>query len=176
MAWKGKTAVLMAVLMLLCSCGGGRADRLAWARVQGKLAGEWELQAQVLWAGEPLSLTLQRSPAERLVLAFEAPESLAGLRAVFLPGETQLCYQDLTDSFPSGRLPEGSVAGQLADALKRVLALEPSQLELERREGLLWARADGLELTAGLESGNIMTLSIPEQGMELKALDFRSLP
>ena len=119
--------------------------------------------------------SLRRSPAERLEVVFEAPESLAGLRVALLPGWAEVHFQGQKLTFPSGRLPERSVAGLFGDALQRILAWEPEQLDLERREGTLFAQADGLALTAGLEEGNLLALAVLEEGLEVEVQDFQNL-
>ena len=178
MGFKRKMAVLGMVICLLLGligCGGARADRLAWGHVQGKWVGEWSAKAQVHYANQECAVSLKRSPVERFEVIFEGPENLKGLRVTFLPDRTEMCYQGQNLSFSSGRLPEHSVAGQLANVVELIPILDPEQLRLERQDGQLLAQAEGLDLTADLESGNILTLSIPDEELELELLNFQNL-
>ena len=168
-------ALLLAAVWMLAGCGGARADRLAWNRLQNGLAGEWKAEACAKSGGQMVSLALRRSPAERLEIQFTAPDTLAGLRVTLLPDRVEMAWQGLGFTIPPGRLPEGSVAGQVAGALEKIQALQPEQLHLERQGGKLLAEGEGLQLTAGLEHGNLLTLAVPGGGLELELEDFQNL-
>jgi len=151
---KRTTSLLLALLPLLCACGGGddvRAFSTLYREAQGITA---TATVNTLIGDVAMSFTFEyRKAGEEAIVAIQAPEALRGINAKLLEGADGAVFIDYQGASVETLLP-GIPGFSPADALHGVI--DDLALSLPEAESAdAWGGIDCLRLTFGSEADGV---------------------
>ena len=168
------SAGLLAVC-LLSGCTTGTQDRQL---VEESLTAPFESTARLQYQGVDAEVVIQEDGAGKsYTLSFTQPASLADVSMVFTEDKVTVEYQDLSVSVKPETLTDGMAGDLLMQTLQTALGNE--NVELSREDGVVTVRGQldaggSFELRLDSETGNFLSLSMPERGfsMEFSGFEF----
>ena len=120
---------------------------------------------------------ITRETPQSCVVTFTSPPSLAGITFVFWGDRVDINYGDLSFAFDPNSVPGGAIASITVGAINSVMG--GKGLAVDHTDGVLTlsGRLDSGDFLLRLDDGDgsLLTLSIPEQQLEIEFLGFTFL-
>ena len=172
---KRLTGVFLSLLLVLLFCGCGCQQEQS---SQPTVPSGFESRASIRYGDMDLTALVSRTQEGVTTVTFESPESLKDLTLTLQGEEVTLSYQGLSLSLNANGFPARSIARVMQDALNR--ALEPQGCTVSLEDGVLELRGqiDAYEFVLRMdgENGNLLSLSVPGENMEMTFENFQIIP
>ena len=165
---------LLAIPVFLGACSSGPDEATS---PLAERSGYFDTTANITYRELSATARITRDSPRSCIVTFTSPESLSGITFVFWGDRVDLNYGMLSFTFDPNSVPGGAIASVMVNAVNSALS----------GKGLIVEHTDGsLTLSGRLESGDfllrldggdgsLLTLSIPEQELEIEFLGFTFL-
>jgi len=139
--------------------------------------GNFDTTASITYRELSATARITRETPRSCIVTFTSPQSLAGITFVFWGDRVDLNYGALSFTFDPNSVPGGAVASIAAGAINSVLS--GKGLEVDYTNGVLTlsGKLESGEFLLQIDGGDgsLLTLSVPEQELEIEFLGFTFL-
>jgi len=170
-------AVLLAAFFIFASCRKGEDPGSRNAKVLDQMSAQYDTTANITYGELGATATISQTTPTSCSVSFTAPDSLKDMAFTFTRDEVQVSFKGLSFAFDPSSVPGGAVANMAVSAINKVLLRE--DLDLDYTDGALSVSgntdAGAFTLVLDPENGNMLSLSVPGEGLEIEFEDFRFL-
>ena len=165
--------LILPLIFSACSRSTGPTDK----NILMDRTGNYETTASITYKDLQATAQISRETPRSCSVMFTSPKSLADMSFIFYEDAVDLAYKGLSFSFNPGSVPGGAAAKIAVELINR--SMRDDGVSVDYSAGILTLsgimESGEFSLRLDRENGNLLTLSVPAEDLEIEFINFRFL-